>query len=83
MILDTKQVQQLEKFSQSESLSISWLIRRAIQHWLETISELPARGSLSRPTRLPRKKDPLLSVIGLYHAGGMSNSEIDEEIYDR
>ena len=80
MVLDDKDVRAIERVAKAESLSMSWLIRRAIRQWLESIRSLPA----SKPTPPAlRKKDPLLSVIGIARAGGISNLNIDEEVYER
>ena len=79
VVLDGEDTKKLEKLARTESLSVSWLIRRAIRQWLDSFnlssSLLREKGDLSK------REDPFLSVIGLFKMGSVSSRQIDRELY--
>jgi len=77
LLIDREQAERLERLAQQEDLSVSRLVRRAIDRLLDTWEAGQDRSRLS-----PSKEDPFLKVIGSFSSEPLSSREIDAELYE-
>lgn len=71
LLIDREQAERLKELARRRDVSVSWLVRRAID------------ALLSEPPQPPPDDDPLLRVLGSFADEPLSSADIDDELYGR
>ena len=73
LLIEQEQAERLKEFARRRDVSVSWLVRRAI--------ELLLRSEEAGEASPPPSQDPLLNVLGSFTADPLRSPQIDAELY--
>ena len=84
LLIDAELLDRLQKVARQKELSVSWLIRKAAELFLDTaaVKDKTSRrkGGVASHKKSPLD-DPILKVIGLFEGPALSSRTIDNNLY--